>query len=117
MVKGLCLWHKHMSSKLWDSMKLEGLRFIQWWLVNYGANDVNQDYSDVGFDLVDNGGQGGEFNAPWEAWEEFLKCCVGFVIVPFGLSMVEFCGLMLPGASCVSHVAKPTSFSALSSGK
>ena len=58
-------------------------------MVNNGTNDVNQNYRDMGFDFVDSGGHGGDFNAPWEAREECLKHSVGFSIVSFGISSVE----------------------------
>ena len=56
-----------MPLKLWDSMKSKVLRFICRWVVNNGTNDVNQNYRDMGFDFIESGGRGGDFNAPWEA--------------------------------------------------
>ena len=35
----------------------------------------------MGCDFVDNGGHGGDFNAPWEAREECLKCYAGFLFI------------------------------------
>ena len=40
-------------------------------------------YSNVGFDLNDNGGHGGKLIAPWEARPEFHKRSVGFVCGSF----------------------------------
>ena len=60
-------------------MGMEGLSFKRWGVVNYGAYDMNTDYSIVGFDLCQSGGQGGEFIAPWEVQEEYHKHCIGFV--------------------------------------
>ena len=77
------------------------------------CNVVTQNYSDIGFDLVDSGGQGGNFNPPWEGREECLKQWVGFFIISFDILMVEVCGIMIPSVICSSHVVKPTGFPTL----
>ena len=77
-IMGLCLLHKYMPSKHCNSMKMESLILKQWGLVNEGTFDVIPNYNRVGFDLNNSGGQGGEFNEPWEAQEECLKRYVGF---------------------------------------
>ena len=46
-------------------MEMEGSRLKRWGVGNDGAYDVNQNYSSVGFDLVDSDGQGGELNSRW----------------------------------------------------
>ena len=84
-----------MPSKFWENIKLDGLRLMRWGLVNKGTYDTNQNYSNVGFDLVDSGGQGGELNAFWEVREAWLKYFVGFVIVHLVFDGEGEGGLML----------------------
>ena len=50
---------------------MEGLILTAMGLVTDGRNKVIPNYiSSVDFDLHASGGQGGELNEPWEAWEK-----------------------------------------------
>ena len=44
----------------------------------------------VGLDLIDNGGEGGDFNASGEAWEGIFKHCLGLENDSFGSLLVLF---------------------------
>ena len=64
-------------------------------MLNDGVYDMIPNYIVVCFDLCDSGRQGGELIEPWEAWEEFPKCCVGFGYHSFGFHYGGGCGLAL----------------------
>ena len=53
----------------------------------------------VGLDLIDNGGEGGDFNASREEREGSLKSCLGWENDSFGLLLVCLGGLNLSEAT------------------
>ena len=73
----------HIPSKLCISMTLEVFKVYTLVGGELWNHEMNLKYIVMGFDLVDSGRQGGDFNDYWEAWERCLKCWVGFVIISF----------------------------------
>ena len=74
-------------AQLCNIAMVEGLRLGAMGILKDGGNNVNPNYTLVGFDLHGSGGQGGVINALWKSREDYLRRCGSFLMSFFWFSL------------------------------